>query len=42
MSRADTQVLAYIVENLELVEQASGKDKGVWLYKWITQQNQTR
>ncbi len=42
MSRADTQVLAYIVENFELVEEVSGRDRGVWLYRWTTQQNQTR
>ncbi len=34
MSRADTEVLKYIDENFNLVEGVSGREKGVWVYKW--------
>jgi hypothetical protein len=38
MSRADTETLTYITQNLNLITQISGADKGVWVYRWTTPQ----
>jgi len=44
MSRANTETLTYITQNLNLIEEVSGADKGVWVYRWTktnTTQNAT-
>ncbi|KXB08562.1 hypothetical protein AKJ55_00755 [candidate division MSBL1 archaeon SCGC-AAA382M17] len=34
MSRANTEVLKFIDENFDLIEEVSGGGKGVWIYRW--------
>lgn len=41
MSRANTEVLNYIDQNLHLIKEVSGGDRGVWVYRWTTHQNAT-
>lgn len=35
MSRASTEVLEYIDNNFRLIEEVSGREKGVWVYRFV-------